>query len=124
MKDYVNRLPPLEDWEVPKALIKEVGLSSQRYHNQLKEAQEDKENASGEKTPAEERRLLEKEIKQLTEKKEASVKDSLNLIEQFVLTKEVSLPEKSVVAKRTAEECEALIVKKKQKLETLLKQKF
>ena len=73
-------------------------------------------SAKDDLTPAEERRVLEKEIADLKESREAAMKESGKLLELYMIHKTPDLPEQSCIMKRRGDELETECKAKEAKL--------
>ena len=106
-------------------MMKEVALASQRYREAVSASQEEVEdNNAGEETPAQVRRKLEEEIKELTEKRENALEESGRLLELYTVEKAAALPEEALMLKRKADGFSDLVTEKRTRLDDVIKKHF
>ena len=123
IKDFINKIDKLEEYQIPKDMIKHVGRARQRYKEAGTEKDKEatgKEAVTDQRTTAKEKVALEREINDLVQK-EGCQTQSGRYVELYFEEKDESHLERSLELKRKADGHAEEIAAKKRKLSKLVK---
>ena len=118
IKDFINKIPDLGTYQIPTELLKEISLSHQRA-NEYKEAKERLDKEAQETNPAKEKLKIERDIKNLVEKKEACVAEFGRLLEMHIQEREPEFVDQALTMKRKADVLGNEIEEKKKQLKSI-----